>query len=90
MLNGKHDAAWDGSEQAQREVSWKWHDAVVEGGGVRDRVRRWWHARGSGLDSPETREDSELEEIQECVECGDRFLAPLGTLRCMSCCDQEW
>jgi len=89
MLNSKQDDAWKGYGQAQREMPWHWHGGMVEGGRVRDRVLRWWHARGSGLDDPASR-DSDLEQILQCAECGERFRGPPGTVRCMSCCDEEW
>jgi hypothetical protein len=90
MLDGKYDEAWGNCEYAQREKALLWTDGSVEADRVRDRVRRWWHARNSRGTSSASSEGGELERELQCAECGDRFLAPLGTVRCVSCSDQEW
>jgi len=90
MLNGKYGETWNTGEHAQRETPWNWQSGLVEADRVRDRVRRWWRARSTGVEHRGTRERAELEQNLLCVECGDRFFAAPGTLRCTSCSDQEW
>ena len=88
MLNGKYGETWSTREHTGHDTPWNWPGGSADR--VRDRVRRWWRARSTGLEHRGTRERQELEQNLQCVECGDRFFAPPGTLRCTSCSDQEW